>query len=269
MWRKEEYMTAFISIRFLDVIDIFLVSVLFYELYNILKGTAAIKISLGIIGILLFWLLVSSLEMELLSKIFGAFISVGIIALIVVFQPEIRRFLFLLGTRNTFGNLQTKVFFKNFAFSKKKKLSLVPIITACEEMALSHTGALIVLTKENSLKQYIETGETVDAKISSILLQSIFFKNSPLHDGAVIVTEDKILAARCVLPVSDSHNFPSRYGLRHRSAVGITEYTDAIAIVVSEEKGRISYAKSGKLHLNVSTEELSKMLELEYNIYSI
>ncbi len=256
-------MTAFISIRFLDVIDIFLVSVLFYELYNILKGTAAIKIALGIIGILIFWQLVSSLEMELLSKIFGAFISVGFIALIVVFQPEIRRFLLLLGTRNTLGNLQMREFFRNFTLSNKKKKFLQPIVDACEEMATTRTGALIVLTKTNDLSQYMETGVRMDALLSSPLLQSIFFKNSPLHDGAAIVTENRILATRCVLPVSNSRSFPGKYGLRHRSAVGITEYTDAIAVVVSEEKGKIAYAKSGKLYLDISIEKLLKVLEAE------
>ena len=258
-------MLAFISIRLLDILDIVLVAFLLYELYNLLRGTAAINIFLGILAVLLTWRLVTALEMELLSKIFGGFISVGFIALIVVFQPEIRRFLLLLGTPYTLDKIKSRLFFWKMNIKTQPKVNFEAIVKACQSMSEQKTGALIILAKKNELKQLIETGQRIDAVISTALLENIFFKNSPLHDGAVIIDRNKIKAARCVLPITRNRNFPSNYGLRHRAAVGVSEQTDAIALIVSEESGKISYAKGGALYLHLTPTQLRNYLNEEFS----
>jgi diadenylate cyclase len=256
---------AFIQIRLLDVIDIFLVAVLIYYLYKIIRGTGAVNIFLGIISIYIIWWLVRFFEMELLTEILGQFISVGVLALIVVFQPEIRKFLLILGTRSFLGK-KTRNFFSRFwQASEENRLNINDIVTACEHLASTRTGALIVITKENNLDFFVETGQVLDAFISRPLLESIFYKNSPLHDGAIIITKNRIRAARCVLPVSDSNMFPSYLGLRHRAAVGISEQSDAVAIVVSEQTGRISMVKDSTLKRNIKPVELKEMLAREFS----
>jgi uncharacterized protein (TIGR00159 family) len=208
------------------------------------------------------WKLVTALEMELLSEILGAFISVGFIALIVVFQPEIRKFLLMLGTPGFIRKKRSKFLFWRLDINQTLKLDIDPIIMACRDMSESKTGALIIVANKSPLEQYVETGKVLNALISEELIENIFFKNSPLHDGAMIIHDNKIKAAGCILPVSSNRNIPGTFGLRHRSAVGITEQSDAIAIIVSEETGKISYAISGKLIPNLMPNQLkSRLLE--------
>ena len=256
---------AFIQIRLLDVIDIFLVAILIYYLYKIIRGTGAVNIFLGILSIYIIWWFVRFFEMELLTEILGQFISVGVLALIVVFQPEIRKFLLLLGTRSFLGE-RTRNFFGRFWQSgEENRLNINDIVTACEHLAGTRTGALIVITRENNLDFFVETGQIMDAVISRPLLENIFYKNSPLHDGAIIITKNRIRATRCVLPVSDSSMFPSYLGLRHRAAVGISEQSDAVAIIVSEQTGRISWVKDAILKRNIKPVELKEMLAREFS----
>jgi diadenylate cyclase len=260
----ELFITGFLQIRLTDAIDILLVATLMYVLYNLLKGTAAINIFLGIIAIFVLWRLVSILEMEMLSQILGAFISVGFIALIVVFQPEIRQFLLLIGTPRFLDNILKRFDFLKFN-TGTAELDVDPIVAACRKMSVSKTGALIVIAKLNELRQYAETGQLIDAKISDDLLMNIFFKNSPLHDGAVVILNNRIHTARTVLPVSGDKSISGELGLRHRAAVGITEKTDALAIIISEETGGISYAHRGNIFLNITGSQLRDFLVSEFN----
>lgn len=260
------FIPAFLQIRLLDIIDIILVAILLYQLYLLIRGTGALNIFLGILSIYLIWWLVRVFEMELLTAILGQFISVGVLALIIVFQPEIRKFLLLIGTRS-FINKGSRNFFKRiWQFDETIKLNISPIVNTCQRFSENRTGALIVITKENDLGFFVETGDLIEARISEQLLETIFFKNSPLHDGAVIITSNRIKAARCVLPVSESKNIPSNLGLRHRAAAGITEQSDAIAIVVSEQNGRISVAKEGDIKRNLKPVQLKEFLAREFGI---
>lgn len=235
----------FIQVRIIDVIDIVLVALLLYGLYRLLKGTAAISIFVGIVAIFLIWQLVNALQMELLSSILGAFVSVGFIALIIIFQPEIRRFLFTIGAKTQSGENK---FFRIFKRKKQRiTLDTDSICQACKSMSDIKQGALIVLTRRNTMPDIVMTGVTIDAQISKPLIENIFFKNSPLHDGAMIITDNKIVAARCILPVTNNSDLPGHYGLRHRAAVGISENNDCIVLVVSEETGDISFVKAGAI----------------------
>ncbi len=259
------FITGLPKLSILDIIDIILVAYLFYELYKLIRGTAAINIFIGIIAIYLIWKLVRALEMVLLSEILGQFISVGVIALIVVFQPEIRRFLLLLGTPEFIRKKPKRFMFWKINLLNENILSIDPIIQACQRMSNNRTGALIVIARKNELQTFVNTGVLIDATISSPILENIFYKNSPLHDGAVIIIDNKIKAAKCILPVSGNRNIPSDHGLRHRSAIGITEQSDAITIVVSEQTGKISYCKMGHLTNDVQPSELKTLLEEEFN----
>lgn len=262
---QELFITAFIQIKLIDVIDIVLVALLMYVLYNLLKGTAAINIFLGIIAIFILWRFVLLLEMEMLSQILGAFISVGFIALIIVFQPEIRQFLLLVGTPRFLDKMRKRFGFFKFSPGRFNELDVDPIVSACRRMSLSKTGALIVIARLNELNQFADTGQILDAKISDELLTSIFFKNSPLHDGAVIILHNKIHSARTIMPVSAKKTISGNLGLRHRAAMGITEKTDALAIIVSEETGHISYSQFGKMTLNITPSQLKNLLDTEFN----
>ncbi len=258
------FINCFITIRWLDVIDVLLVAILLYQLYRIIKGTGTINIFIGIIAIYLIWVLVKAFEMELLSEILGQFISVGMIALIIVFQQEIRQFLLVLGSPN-FLKKGSKSFLNiKWQMNQLEGLDIEPIVSACESMAMTNTGALIVISRKNELKPYIETGELINASISKQLLENIFFKNSPLHDGAVIISGNRIRAARCVLPVSEKTDFPPFVGLRHRAAAGIAEESDAIAIVISEQRGEISIAENGVLKFNIKSQKLKDVLIKEF-----
>ena len=260
----ELFTTGFIQIRWIDIVDILLVAVLLYELYKLLKGTVAINIFFGIVALVLIWQVVNALQMELLSKILGAFISVGFIALIVIFQPEIRRFLLALGTTTFMRKKGRRFLFWRFNVDGQALLDANAIVMACSHMGELKQGGLIILTRKNELKQYINTGEILEAKLSAPLLENIFYGQGPLHDGAVIVTGNKIMAAACILPVSGNSEIPKRLGLRHRAAVGITEISDAIAVIVSEETGKLSYAIEGKLYTKVTAGELKSFLENEF-----
>jgi uncharacterized protein (TIGR00159 family) len=235
-----------------------------YQLYKLVKGTVAIKIFLGILAIYLFWKIAAAFKMELLSEILGQFIGVGVIALIVVFQQEIRRFLLLIGNNSIFSSKNRRIFrlLQNNK-DEKQKLNTSQLIIAAKNLSQTKTGALIVLDLHSELKVYTINGEKINAKISSSLLENIFFKNSPLHDGGVIIQHNEIKAARCILPVSDNQSFPSHFGLRHRSAAGVTEISQAVAIIISEETGKISFSKRGEIQHNVSLETLEKLILAE------
>jgi uncharacterized protein (TIGR00159 family) len=255
------FLVGLFSLRVVDVIDIILFAILLYEIYNLVKGTAAIRIFIGIIAVYLIWKVVKALHMQLLTEILGQFISVGVIALIVVFQPEIRQVLLMVGNSKIIKNQRNRFLFWRFKINNPVNLNIDKVVKACQKLAETKTGALIIIGQQNELAQYIATGQAVDAKISEVLLETIFFKNSPLHDGAVIIMGEEIKAARCILPVSNKANIPPFYGLRHRAAVGLTEKSDAIAIIVSEERGEISYTYEGRLYENVSPSDLSNFLE--------
>ena len=247
----------------IDVIDIILVALLLYYVYKLVKGTVAINIFIGIIFIYLASRLTAALNMELLSSIFGGFMSVGIIALIVVFQPEIRKFLLMIGSTNigSKGGLSKKL---NFLRTQSiNETEAETVVSACVKMGSSKTGALIVLERNNNLDFLVVTGDEMNIKVTQPILESIFFKNSPLHDGAIIIAENVVKATRVILPVNNEKNIPERFGLRHRAAVGITEKTDALAIVVSEETGQVSYIKNGEFVMYKNTEELIEKIKTD------
>lgn len=253
---------SFISFRWLDAVDIFLVAILLFHLYKLVKGTVAINIFAGILSVYFLWIIVQALNMQLLSTILGQFISVGVIALMIVFQQELRRFLLMIGTSGIFSKVKfTGSFFGGSDFQKKTDLDVAALIKACKNMSESKTGAIIVFQTKSDLSFYANTGDKINAMVSLRLLESIFYKNSPLHDGAVIISGNNIVAARCVLPVSENPDFPAHLGMRHRAAVGITENSDALALIVSEQTGEIAYAFSGELRTNISLEELKSVLE--------
>jgi len=248
-----------IEFNIIDVIDIFLVSILLFQLYKLVKGTVAINIFIGIVSIYIMWKVFSALGMGLVSEIFDQFMSVGVLALIILFQKEIRKFLVVVG-KTSFKNqkifLKSKSTIKNLSEDKINE-----ILHACENMSKSKTGAIIVIEKNSNLESTINTGRIINCELSSTMLESIFFKNSPLHDGAVIIQNEKISAARCVLPISESIDMPANMGMRHKSALGITEQTDCISITVSEQNGSISFFEDGNLKTNLSIEELKKQIE--------
>jgi diadenylate cyclase len=247
---------GFLEISIVNMVDIGLVAALLYQVYKLLRGSVAIKIFLGFLSIYLIYLLVRALQMELLSSILGQFMGVGVIAAIIIFAPEIRKFLLIIG-RSSF--LSRDNIWKDLLFFWRKKegrtFNISPIIDASKTLAGSNTGALIVLSKSTELKFYAESGDILDAELSKRLLISIFNKYSPLHDGAVIIYNGKIKAARCILPVTE-REVPAQFGLRHRAAIGMSEATDAIVLVVSEETGQLSMTKNGKILHNMSFQEI-------------
>lgn len=254
----------FLSFDIINLLDILLVAILLYQLYRLVQGTVAINIFIGILAIFFIWKIVEALNMDLLSGALGQFINVGIIALLIVFQPELRRFLLLIGTPEILGKFSFGR--KLLSWSGKRKIfpaDLQAIVKGCKEMSETRTGALIIITTSSDLNFYIKTGEQMDAKISAKTLESIFYKNSPLHDGAVIISKGKIRAARCVLPITEREDFPAHLGMRHRAAVGITETTNALAIIVSEQTGEISLAKAGHLENGLSADKLKHRIEEE------
>ena len=253
-------MVAFITIRFLDILDIFLVALLLFQLYRLIKGTVAFNIVIGLFSLYLLWLVVRALNMELLGSIMGQFIGVGVMALIVVFHPEIRKFLVFIGTNyNVNRVLQLDKLFGSAKVKTINEEQIESLVDACVSMAKSKTGALIVIAGNSELNDQINSGERLNAKISSSLIRTIFFKNTPLHDGAIIIKGNRISAAGCILPLTQKE-LDKMLGLRHRAAVGITETTDALTIVVSEERGTISVAKDGEIRRRVSREVLISIL---------
>lgn len=258
---------GFLDIRIIDLFDVLIVTFLLYRLYHLLRGGVAINIFIGLLTLYaLYWICVKVLHMQLLGTVLGQFISLGFIALIVVFQQEIRRFLIVLGTNNilTKTSFTKKLLPWNWQSKGVRQLDIGAIVKACRQLSKEKTGAIIVLAKSSELKYYAGTGDNLGATLSQRLLESIFFKNSPLHDGAVIIVNNKIKAARCILPVTENVELPAHLGMRHRAAVGITEQSDALAVVVSEETGEIALAKEGQIDLKLTTEELERRLAEEF-----
>ena len=253
----------FIQVRVFDIIDIILVAALFFGLFRLLKGTSAMSIGIGIVAIFLIWQLVKALQMEMLTAILGAFVSVGFIALIIIFQPEIRRFLFTIGAQAQEGKLTQR--FKFLTVRSNVDLDIDALTKACLNMSEIKQGALILLTRKNNLDDIIATGVVVNADISHSLIENIFFKNSPLHDGAMVIRHNRITAARCILPVTQKTNIPGHYGLRHRAAIGVTEVDDCIALVVSEETGSISMVTGGEIR-TIKASELRETIEKELSV---
>ena len=249
----------FIKIKAIDIIDIAVVAFLFYQFYNLLKGTVAINIFITISVIYLIWLIVKALNMQLLGSILGQFIGVGIIALIIVFQQEIRRFLLTIGTRY----MSKRFSLRNlFALNPKEdpSLKVKEITRAVINLSKNKTGALIVIARQSALELYAETGEIINANSTSRLIESIFFKNNPLHDGAIIIIGDKIFAAKCILPVSEKFDLPGNVGLRHRAGLGMTEHNDSLVIIVSEETGKVAIAEFGELQMEISLKDFMQKL---------
>jgi diadenylate cyclase len=253
---------SFLSFRFTDAVDIIVVGYLMYQMYRLLRGSVAFNIFIGVLLLYVVWWLVGTLKMDLLTMILGQFVSVGVIIVAIVFQPELRRFLLLLGNQTLKGRLS----FLNPTAEKRADNAddVEELHQTIWHLGQSKTGALIILANAMNLEKYVETGVVLDAKINRPLLISIFNKESPLHDGSVIIGNQRVIAASCVLPLSENANLPPEAGLRHRAAVGITEVENVVAFVVSEESGRIAMANQGKLSMDVTEEILQVLLEEHY-----
>ena len=242
-----------------DLIDILLVALMLFYFYKLMKESGSLNLFLGIFVFLITWILVSRiLDMRLLGGIMDTLVSVGALALIVLFQDEIRRFLREVGSQHRVRRILD--FFTKKNEEKIDHAEMMPIVMACMNMSKRKEGALIVIEQGVKLGEIIKTGETINADINQLLIENIFFKNSPLHDGAMIICQKRIVAAGCLLPVSHSMDIPKSMGLRHRAALGVSQETDAIAVVVSEETGAITVAHRGTLHRRLTAEQLEKLL---------
>jgi uncharacterized protein (TIGR00159 family) len=247
---------GFLEVSIVDVLDIGLVSFLLFQVYSLMRGSVAVRIFVGFLSLYLIYLVVRAAEMELLSAILGQFMGVGVIAAIILFQQEIRKFLLLLGKTTSFNS--ENGFLSNLPWKKRKagdEFNITPLIEASKSLGGTNTGALIVLSKGSELKFYSESGDLIDAIVSKRLLISIFNKTSPLHDGAVIIHKGRITAARCVLPVTEK-DVPAQFGLRHKAAIGMSEATDTVILIVSEETGQLSVARNGTIYHNLSNQEI-------------
>ncbi|MBC8112604.1 MAG: TIGR00159 family protein [Verrucomicrobia bacterium] len=254
---------SFIEITWVDVLDIGLVGYLLFQLYKFMRDTIATRILIGFLVIYFSFLIARAAGMELMSSILEQFRNVGVVALLVLFQQEIRKFLLMVGKTTIFekgGLFQTFPWRKAAEATHENYLQFTPIVEAAKSMAASHTGALIVFAKNNDLKVYADSGDMIDALVSKRLLLSVFNKHSPMHDGAMIIEKNRIRAARCILPVSDRRDIPANFGLRHRAAIGLSEMTDAVVLIISEETGQISLVKNGHLEHNLSVQELRSKL---------
>ena len=253
---------SFLSFRFTDAVDIIVVGYLMYQMYRLLRGSVAFNIFIGVLLLYVVWWLVGTLKMDLLSMILGQFVSVGVIIVAIVFQPELRRFLLILGNQTLKGRLN----FLNPTAEKRadNAYDVEELHQALLHLSHSKTGALIILANAMNLDKYVETGEILESKISRPLLVSIFNRESPLHDGAVIIGNQRITAASCVLPLSEKADLPPEAGLRHRAAVGVTEVENVVAFIVSEESGRISMANQGQLMMDLDEQLLLQLLEEHY-----
>jgi len=251
----------FITFGFVDLIDILLVAIILYQLYKLVRGTVAMNIFAGLMLLYLVWLIVKFLNLSLLSTILDSFISVGVIAVIVLFQQEIRKFLLLLGNTDFVKKRFALARFLDNANSySTSNNTLREISRACRNMSKTKTGALIVLSTNSELATYVQSGDTLNADVTHRLIESIFFKNSPMHDGAMIIIGDHIKAARCVLPIDDDLVLPPHYGLRHRAAMSMSNETEAAIIVVSEETGAISLVRNGEIKYDIAPETLMTLL---------
>lgn len=246
-----------------DFVDIFCVALMLYYIYRLMKESRSLNVFIGIMVFIVVWLFVSQiLEMRLLGSIMDKLVSVGVIAIIILFQEEIRKFLYNLGAQRRVNGI-IRLFVSGDNKDKVDMESIMPVVMACMNMGKARIGALIVIERISSLDDIVETGDIIDANINQRLIENIFFKNSPLHDGAMVISKKRIRAAGCILPVSHSIDIPKELGLRHRAAMGISQDSDAIAIVVSEETGRISVAIKGQFHLRLSAEQLESILTRE------
>lgn len=246
-----------------DFVDIFCVALMLYYIYRLMKKSRSLNVFIGIMVFIVVWLFVSQiLEMRLLGSIMDKLVSVGVIAIIILFQEEIRKFLYNLGAHRRVNGI-IRLFVSGDNKDKVDMESIMPVVMACMNMGKARIGALIVIERISSLDDIVETGDIIDANINQRLIENIFFKNSPLHDGAMVISKKRIRAAGCILPVSHSIDIPKELGLRHRAAMGISQDSDAIAIVVSEETGRISVAIKGQFHLRLSAEQLESILTRE------
>ncbi len=261
----------FIEFGIKDAIDILLVGIMLYYVYRLMRESRSLNVFVGIAIFIVVWLFVSQiLEMKLLGTILDKLVSVGVIAIIVIFQEDIRKFLYNLGARRRIRSL-TRFFMPKHAKNKDEvqlKRDIMPIVMACMQMAKGKVGALIVIQREVSLADIVSTGEVVNANINQRLIENIFFKNSPLHDGAMIIAHHRIEAAGCILPVSHNLNIPKELGLRHRAALGMSQESDALVVIVSEETGGISIASQGAFRLRLSPEELESVLTEELMNYN-
>lgn len=257
------FSVGFLKVGIVDVIDICLVTALLYVVYTLMRGTVAIKALVGFSLLYFMYLLFKAAEMQLLTLILGQFMGFGVLAVIILFQQELRKFLFLLGgTTSLHTNpVLTRLMIWRRGAATSNKLEVSEVVDAIESLKNSHTGALLVFSKSDDLRFYEESGDAINSVVSKRLLLSIFNKESPLHDGGVIVRGGKIVAARCILPVTEQRDLPSQFGLRHRAAIGITEATNSLVLVVSEETGQIAIAQQGTIEKNLSPQEVRAVLE--------
>ncbi len=257
---------GFLNVSIWDLVDILVVGFILFQVYKLLRGSLGFNIFLGIVLIYVLWWFVGVLEMPLLSTILGQFISVGMMALLIVFQPEVRRFLILVGQGTFYNEIIEKILGKEIGRQGSQKENTVKeIVKATEIMSAEKTGALILVSTGNVLDGLYSSGVIMNAEVSSQLLLSIFNKTSPLHDGATVVVSGQIVAASCVLPVSDRPGIPQNLGLRHRAAIGVTESSNVVAFIVSEETGQISFARKGEINQNITPEQMTKLLKKAIN----
>lgn len=252
---------GFLPINWVDVLDILFVAGLLYNLYKLLRGTAAFRVFIGFFLLFVVYLIVQATRMQLLAGILGQFMGVGTIAVFILFQQEIRRFLSLLGRAPTMNELP-KLLFKRFRADQLQILNHTDqILEALKALSAESMGALIVFSPDDTLDYFAETGDILDAQVSKRLLVAIFYGKNPLHDGAVIIYKDRIRAARCRLPISDNDNIPASLGMRHRAALGMSEQTDALVLTASEETGQLSLMQNGELYLNLSLPQLRQRIK--------
>ena len=253
---------GFLNLSFADILDILMVAIFIYLVFRWIRGSAAMNIFVAVILLFVLRVVVAAFNMKLMSALLGTFIDVGVIALIVIFQPEVRHFLMKLGSRYGMAGKSRDIFNRLMGIKEKKMGggTVNEIAEACRAMSADKTGALIVFPRKDSREFIVETGDIVDAKVTRRLIMNIFFKNSPLHDGAMIISDDRIVAARCTLPITGRTDIPAHYGMRHKAAIGITEETDADVIVVSEETGGISFVRGGNINKINNINELKLLL---------
>lgn len=257
-----EFKIAFLDVSWVDFADIALVAILLYQIYKMIRGSLAVNIFLGILSLYLIYLVVRAAQMELLATILGQFMGVGVLAMIILFQPELRKFFMVIGKSTEFN----RDFFKSLANWRNRfhdDFDVHQVIEAAKHFKATHTGVLIVFSRDSDLKPYLDTGDLLDAEVTKRLLLSIFNKNSPLHDGAVIIFKGRIKAARCVLPVSENDHLPPHFGLRHRAGIGMSEATDTLVLAISEETGRLILTRNGKYLRGLKLKQVEQKI-LEY-----
>lgn len=260
------FQIGFVEVTWVDLVDVSLVAILLYQVYKLIRGSIAVNIFLGILALYLVYLIVRAAQMELLAKILGQFMGVGVLAMIILFQPEIRKFLLMIGRSTEINRESIFKSLQNWGQGYHHDFDVHQLIEASKSMKATHTGALIVFSRDTELKSYCETGEMLDAEVNRRLILSIFNKHTPLHDGAAIIHKGRIVAARCVLPVSENDHLPPQFGLRHRSAIGMSEITDTLVLAISEETGRLILARNGKFIRGLKLWQVEqKILEYLHN----